>query len=550
MPTAYELLSQGKHEELWDMCCGYLKLTLEEFMQIQERLLLAQLALFNNSSLGQKITKGKTPKTVDEFREFVPLTTYKNYCPELLEKKDELLPAQPGQWVHSSGRSGEYKFKWVPYSKEFTKELGIISYGIGLIASSRQYGETTQMPLHPRIMYAVAPRPYISGALAAGISEQADTHYIPPLEEAETMAFDERIKEGFSLALDSGFDFFFGLSLVLETVGNRFTESSQSVKIMPLFTKPKSLFRLAKGKLSSKLQKRPMLPKDLWHVRGIIGSGLDSFIYRDKIQQMWGRNPLDIYAGSEGGIYATQTWDYNTMTLIPNLNFFEFIPEDEHIKNLMDSSYQPKTLLLDEVQPGKLYEIVITNFHGGSLVRYRPGDMIRVVSLQNEQSKISTPQILFERRADDIVDFFVVRLTEKAIWQAIEESGIGYIDWMAGKNPGEPVLNLYIELREHENITESDLADIIYQKLMQNNPGKADMLDDSFMDSVGFKVVVHYLTQGTFAAYLARKQAEGADLAHLKPPHLGSSEMLLSIMGHTTKEYITVSSAGSSEVKN
>ena len=110
-----------------------------------------------------------------------------------------------------------------------------------------------------------------------------------------------------------------------------------------------------------------MLPKDLWSVKGIISSGLDSSVYKDKIEKMWGKYPLDIYSCTEAGIIATQTWDYDSMTFIPNLNFFEFIPEKEHFKWQIDHTYQPKTVLLDEVKAGEVYEIVITNFHGGSL---------------------------------------------------------------------------------------------------------------------------------------------------------------------------------------
>ena len=112
------------------------------------------------------------------------------------------------------------------------------------------------------------------------------------------------------------------------------------------------------------------------------------------------------------------------MTFIPNLNFLEFIPEDEQLKWQMDRSYQPKTLLLDEVKAGENYEIVITNFHGGALMRYRIGDMVRITSLRNEKLGIEIPQMAFERRVDDFLDFYVVNFTERSIWQAIESTGV------------------------------------------------------------------------------------------------------------------------------
>jgi len=37
-----ELLHQGRKEELWQMCCGFIDLGMEQFLAIQKRLLLEQ----------------------------------------------------------------------------------------------------------------------------------------------------------------------------------------------------------------------------------------------------------------------------------------------------------------------------------------------------------------------------------------------------------------------------------------------------------------------------------------------------------------------------
>jgi hypothetical protein len=55
MPTVKELLRTGHKEELWQMCCGFLDLTIEQFMSIQKRLLLEQIELLNASAIGRKI---------------------------------------------------------------------------------------------------------------------------------------------------------------------------------------------------------------------------------------------------------------------------------------------------------------------------------------------------------------------------------------------------------------------------------------------------------------------------------------------------------------
>jgi hypothetical protein len=529
---AVDLLRQGRTEELWQMCCGFLSLNLEQFMEVQRRLLTEQIELLCQSQLGRKLMRGARPETIEEFRKLVPLTTYADYCPELAEKRESCLPVKPAFWVHTSGRSGEYPCKWVPITPRFAEEMSAVMYGIGIISGCKGWGDTSQLMERPKIVYTVAPRPYMSGAMASMLSLQTPPDYLPPLEESEAMSFEDRIKLGFKQALSQGLDYFFGLSLVLVTVGNRFSQSTEKVNLIPLLSQPKALFRLTKGLLKSKLAHRRMLPKDLWSVKGILCGGLDSWVYKEKIKELWGRYPLDIYAGTEGGVIATQTWDFDSMTFIPNLNFLEFIPEKEHFKWQIDRSYQPKTVLLDEVKPGENYEMVITNFHGGAMVRYRPGDMIRITSLRNEKLGIEIPQMLFERRADGLIDFVFVRLTEKTIWQAIENTGIAYEDWTAYKKPGEPVLSIWIEPRDGQRVNETELAGAIYKQIINSDGDRAaaSLIRDDFAEMINFRVEVTLLPRGAFARYSRQRQAEGADIAHLKPPHINPSEKVLSLL--------------------
>src|SRR4030042_378810 len=109
-----ELFRQGRHEELWQMCCGFIDLSLEQFMATQRRLLLEQIELLKNCELGRKLMRGAMPETVEEFRERVPLTTYADYYPELPEYREDALPAKPILWQHSTGRSVEYGLKLIP----------------------------------------------------------------------------------------------------------------------------------------------------------------------------------------------------------------------------------------------------------------------------------------------------------------------------------------------------------------------------------------------------------------------------------------------------
>jgi hypothetical protein len=194
------------------------------------------------------------------------------------------------------------------------------------------------------------------------------------------------------------------------------------------------------------------------------------------------------------------------------------------------------------VKPGENYEIVITNFHGGAMVRYRVGDMVRITSLRDDKLGINLPQMAFERRVDDYIDFYVTMLTEKSIWQAIERAGVAYEDWIAYRDAENLTLNIGIELKADFNGDKERVAALIYEQLINQASGQVYKNDLENMADIGLRVDL--LPKGTFAGYIARRQAEGADLAHLKPPHINPSLKILSILTAETDETIIVTKSG------
>ncbi len=527
MATIGELLKQEKYEELWQRCCGFIDLSLGDFMTVQKRLLMEQIELLKKCELGRAVMAGAMPETVEEFREQVPLTTYAEYAPYLLKRRKDVLPRKPLMWAHTSGRSGEYPMKWIPISNRLYEELGAAMVAIMLFGSCKQRGEVNLRP-HDRYLYALAPSPYFSGISGHRMEDEAILDFLPPLEESEQMEFAERIQEGFKLALLEGMDIFAGISSVLVAIGERFSKGSGSISIKPFLRRPKALLRLVKALMKSKLARRPMLPKDVWSLKGVMAGGTDTSVFKERIKEMWGHYPLDAYGCTEATMIATQTWDYQGMTFIPHLNFLEFIPEEDALKSRQDPSYQPKVLMLDEVEAGGNYELVVTNFHGGALVRYRIGDMVKILSLRNEQLNIDIPQITFYSRVDDLIDIAgFTRLTERVIWQAIERSGVAYQDWAVRKEVKDrPALHLYLELKENGHIQEEDIARTIHQQLKELDSDYANI--ESFLGIMPLEVTL--LPENAFQAYMQKQQAAGADLAHLKVPHINPSDSMLDFL--------------------
>jgi len=527
-----DLMRQGRKEELWQMCCGFLNLSLEEFMTIQKRLLLEQIELLNGCEIGRRLMGGAMPDTVEEFREQVPLTSYSDYLPDLGEKREEGLPAKPAMWVHTVGRIGDYTFKWVPLPERFLDEFERVAAAIGLLASCDERGRYV-FKEHLRTLATMATRDYGSG-IAGYLMQRALGFDLMPADAAN-MNFQEKMKAGFEEALARGLDAVGGLPSILAYVGETVRQGGVGVDRRFLLTHPGALARVTRGWIRSRLAGRPMLPRDLWSVKVILGGGADSARFADRVEELWGRRPLEAYGATEGGVYATQTWDRAGMTFIPNLNFFEFIPEWEYLKRQMDPDYRPRTVLLDEVREGKCYEIVLTSLHGGVFVRYRLGDIVRITSRRNEALGIDIPQMVFESRADDFVDVTGLgRLTERLIGQAVDSAGIPCVDWVARKEvvANRPVLHFYIETEDGHIASEESLAAAIreqFRKLDKKHRCNLYNLIGDMETTLGLQTVrVSLLPHGAFADYAARASetgVDGRDRSHINP-----SEEVISLL--------------------
>ena len=347
------------------------------------------------------------------------------------------------------------------------------------------------------------------------------------------MEFQDRIREGFRLALKTGLDAFNGLASVLAKIGDQFVEGGGTVKPSLFLLHPSVLSRLVRGMVRARLAGRKhLLPKDLWTVKCIGTGGTDTALFKGRIKEYWGREPVEAYACTEGGLMANQLWNCKGMTFYPDVCFLEFIPEEEHLKTRQDPSYVPETVLFNQVVAGRRYELVLTNFLGGAMVRYRVGDIVEFVSLEDKELDVHLPQMVFYSRADDIIDLSsIARLTEKGIWQAIANAGVSYTDWVARKeyDANEVVLHLYIEPKGE----------------VQPNPGKGHIaeelgkLEPSYADLQKLWNVdplrITWLPRGSFQGYYESRRKAGADLAHLKPPHMNPSDEVMRLLLGTTQ---------------
>jgi hypothetical protein len=528
-PQSYKLPSLEKDklfisrdkELIWKKYCGFLDLSVDEFMIMQKLLLMEQIELTMSSQLGRKIIGDRKPRNIYEFRKLIPLTKYSDYEPFLSARDESVLADKPQIWARTSGHSGFIKY--APYFGQTLNALADDALAAFILSSASKKGEVLAQE-GSRVVLNLPPMPYMTGIMGYVANQRVPYRAIPSLEEAEGLDFEERIEMGFKEALHTGIDYAASIAVVLAQVGEGFSSMGRKSGLVPNWH-PMAIYRLLKALAKSRLMGRPVLPKDIWKIKGLVCGGTDATIYRDQIYRCWGVQPLDVYVSTETCFIAMQGWNKKGMTFLPYRNFYEFIPEAECEKSRVDKNYQPSTVLLNELEEGKIYELVITNFHGGPFIRYRMGDMIKIISLKDEEMKVNLPQMTFHSRADDIIDIAgFPRLDERTIWEALRNTGIKNVDWVARKEQrnGKPSVHIYIELQGN-GISEPEAEELIDHQFMS--------MDNDYKDLRSWTktelIQVTFLEKGSFNRYLLKKQVAGEDLAHWKPPHINPSETII-----------------------
>jgi hypothetical protein len=130
-------------------------------------------------------------------------------------------------------------------------------------------------------------------------------------------------------------------------------------------------------------------------------------------------------------------------------------------------------MLLDEVEKDGIYELVVTDFHGGAFTRYRVGDFIGSV---------------------------------------VQDSGIPYVDWTARKEYHEGQVHLAIDIEpKSEDVDVSLYADA--EAILKTDPLRVTLLPS-----------------GAFKHFLDARRKAGTDFAYLKPSHMQISDADLHVL--------------------
>lgn len=512
----------------WDEYCGFLALSVEDYMHVQNRLMEEQMHLWCPSGIGQHILKGKTPQTIEEFCEQVPLTSYEDYADILLARREDMLPAPTVTWVETTWEGGKRPIKLAPYTQGILDAFKRNGKSIIMLASASDWSDYR---IGTNVLSGLAPLPYLTGLMGIILDQEFHFKFMPPHSTTKTMGFSARTKLGFKMALGSGIDYFLGMGSISYYMSKQLAKSvsgsgigskigSRSDKSATHDHTSLSLGiikRVMQARKRAAAEGREILPKDLFDLRGFVVAGTDNACYKDDLERQWGIRPMELFAGTECGLVGTETWNRSSLYFFPDACFYEFLP----VEYVRSNERHLPTVTIDQVQAGESYELVITSLRGGAFARYRTGDMYRCVGIGDVADHSKLPRFHYVDRVPTVIDIAgFTRITENSINDVIALSRLPIKGWCAAKEfereSGHPFLHMYIELdgKELENTATSE--DIIRRHLelyFSYFDGDYESLRTILeMDPLQ----ITFLQNGSFAAY---ERVAGKPLVAMNPSH-------------------------------
>ncbi|MBI4305212.1 MAG: GH3 auxin-responsive promoter family protein [Chloroflexi bacterium] len=501
----------------WRRFCGFLDITRETFMEIQSQLMLEQIDLIAESRIGRRLIRNGKPASVQEYRAKVPLTSYGDYVKLLAPGQEQNLPPRDYIWSHTSGALAGYK--WVPYTtRGFTRFLDNLMSAMVLACATGP--EDLNIAPGDVVMFNAPPRPYLSGLAVFGMAKRFGLLGVSDPATVENMDFKEKVRHDFREALRKRVDVIISMTSVLVRTGQQFEEDggqrNGKSTSAHLSLNARALGRIAIAKGKSVALHRPVRPRDLWPARAVIGWGADTPIFRDQVKEYWGKYPYEMYACTEGGVMGMQTWERRGMVFNPYADFYEFIPEEESRKAREDDRYDPQTVLLPEVKPGEIYEVVISNFYGMPLLRYRVGHFVRFL---NTPRGAERPEFEWLGRSDDRIDIAgFTRVDEKTVWQALRDSNLEFSDWTLKREMSDeiPLLHFYGETRRDYDPAEA--ARKLHEQIKQIDSFYRDL--ETMLEIRPLRMTL--LAPGTFDRYYDEKMKQGEDIGRARPPRMNA----------------------------
>ncbi len=252
-------------------------------------------------------------------------------------------------------------------------------------------------------------------------------------------------------------------------------------------------------------------PKLQW-AYGMMGANLS--VYVDKLRKHIGPDvPIHNmgYAAAEGFFATPMELNVSDYCLLPWCIFFEFLPVDEG-EDKADENAKP--LLINELEVGKDYEMIVSNFSG--LYRYKMEDVVRVTRMYN-----NTPQVelMFRQNLSMNVanEKTTVDMIDAAVENCMKENDFDYagFSFYPDFSTKPPRYTMLVELTKGEPNEETR------EKLIKSLDHQLDEINEKYYKYRRWGMLntpeVLFLEEKSYVAYTEFLASKGVILNQVKP---------------------------------
>lgn len=518
---------------------NYYKNNSKKAEKISEKKLLKNIHKNRNTAIGRKYDFANI-KTIKDFQEKIPYTIYDDYK-EYIEKTTDtgeqnlITTDKINYFVVTSGTTGGYKT--IPVVKStfatFLKNGTIFTYNLKKEMKKRKKGLLCGKTLNLSESSTITTTPsgikvgIISGYFTSrfksilstltcipkeviGFEKDINMKYINArfgLEEENVICINSVFLSTLTDLLKYIED---NKEMILKDIENGTID--ESIKI-PGIIRKKIQKRLKPNKKRAEELKnifgestdcKGIIPK-IWKRISLINSiGTGDFApYKEKLEKYCSRElPFNysMYAASEATIAIALEIDRPNYFLIFNGGFYEFLE--------IDGKNEP--LLINELEIGKEYEIIVTNFTG--LYRYKLQDVVKVVGYEEK-----VPIIQYAYRKNQLVNLAVVHLTTNQLADIIKKYeeilNVNIVDYSLYIDvDSSPVkMIVFIETEDATNIKE-DISQIFDDLINEKFPG----VDDVIKKGIISKSQVNVVKPGTYELLRERRIKDGVPVNQIK----------------------------------
>ena len=422
--------------------------SIERFSKIpgetQEKLLMSIIEKNKNTEYGKKIGFDKI-HSIEDFQRIVPLTTYDDSADDvdrMIDGEENLImAAKCHRYCSSSGSVGRPKI--LPKSGRDLFYMQSVGFAATPACASLWFGKKgIKFPKQVGTVAVILTGHKMKDGKMCNGAGQVPFTYLKPISEFFMTTPNDFMYPENEDAVDSAY---FHLRFALENRDVTYIGSMVVTLLTIMFEYFESNWEMVckdieKGTIDPSIKCPPELrakwekkfkpnpkraeeirkecekgfdspiaprvwPKFMWSY-GMVGSTLQFYV--NKLRRYIGDAPIHNmgYAAAEGFMAMPIELNVNDAVLMPKSVFFEFIP--------MDDPECEKLLTLDQLEEGKEYEVVVTNFSG--LYRYKIEDVIRITGFYN-----NTPKMEFLYRNNLAMNI------------ANEKTTTQMVDWAAGK---------------------------------------------------------------------------------------------------------------------